>query len=66
MQVSDDMVRRHFLCLLLSGGSFLAGCGSSENKLEVSAETRKGAVASKIGDVSKFVKPGKGRVRSPR
>jgi hypothetical protein len=66
MQVSTDLVRRRFLGLLMSAGSFLscslAGCGTSESKVEMSPDARRAIMASKIGDPSRFVKPGKGRV----
>jgi hypothetical protein len=60
MEVSTEKFRRRFLCLLISGGSFLAGtfvgCGS-ESKFEMSPETKKAVLTSKIGDPSKFIKP---------
>jgi hypothetical protein len=63
MQESTDTVRRRFLFLLMSGGSFLAwsilGCGTSENKIEMTPETKKSILSSKIGDPSKFIKPGR-------
>ncbi len=62
MEVSTGKFRCRVLCLFISGGSFLAmtlaGC-DSENKVEMSPETKKAVFASKIGDPSKFVKPGK-------
>jgi len=70
MQVSTDRVRRRFLCLLMSGGSLLAwsmaGCGTSESKVEMDPEAKKTILQSKIGDESKFVKPGKGPVGKRR
>jgi hypothetical protein len=65
MQVSTDTGRRRFLGVLMSGGSFLAwsiaGCGTSESKVEITADAKKAIMANKIGDPSKFVKPGRGR-----
>lgn len=70
MEVSTERFRRRFLCLFISGGSFLAGtfagCGGSENALELSPEAKKAVLTSKIGDPSKFVKPGKGPVGKRR
>jgi hypothetical protein len=64
MQVSTDMVRRRFLGLMMSAGCFLtwsvAGCGTSESKVEMDPDAKKSIMASKIGDPSKFVKRGKG------
>ena len=64
MQVSTDPIRRRFLGLLMSGGSFLAwsiaGCGTSQSEVEMDPDTKKGVRASKIGDESKFVKSRKG------
>jgi hypothetical protein len=66
MQVSTVTVRRRFLGLLISGGGFLAwsiaGCGPSENKVEMDPDAKKSVLQSKVGDPSKFVKPGKGPV----
>jgi hypothetical protein len=65
MQVSTDPLRRRFLGLLMSAGGFLswsmAGCGTSERKVEMDPQAKKSIMASKIGDPSKFVKPGKGK-----
>jgi hypothetical protein len=55
----------HLRCLfvIISGGSFLAGtlagCGSSETKLELTPEVKKNVLTSKIGDPSRFIKTGK-------
>jgi hypothetical protein len=58
--------RRRFLGLVLSGAGLvawsIAGCGTSENRFELTEEARKSVMASKVGDPSKFVKPGKSRV----
>ena len=58
--------RRQFLALSVSGAGFLAwsmaGCGTGENTLELDPDAKKSVLQSKIGDPSKFVKPGKGRV----
>jgi hypothetical protein len=66
VQMSTDRVRRRFLGLLMSGGGFVAwsvvGCGTSENRFEMTEDAKKSVMASKIGDPSKFVKPGKGRI----
>jgi hypothetical protein len=59
--VSTKKVRR-LLCLFVTGGCFLAGtlagCGGSENQLELSPEAKKSVLTSKVGDPSKFIKPG--------
>ena len=57
----------HFaVVLLLSAVGWvacsIAGCGTSENRYELDEEARKSVRASKVGDPSKFAKPGKGRV----
>ena len=70
MQVSTQMVRRRFLCLLTSAGSVIAGsiagCGPSENKFEMTEDAKKTTRHSKIGDESKFKKTGKGTVGNRR
>ena len=63
MQVSTNVARRRFLGTLVSGGSFvvwsLAGCGSNESTVEMTDEAKKAIRASKVGDESKFKKPGR-------
>ena len=63
---TGPLSRRRFLGLLLSGAGWvacsIAGCSTSENRIELDEEARKSARASKVGDPSRFVKPGKGRV----
>jgi hypothetical protein len=70
MRVSTEKFRRRFLCLFISGVNFLAGtfagCGGSENKFDMSPETKKAVLTSKVGDPSKFIKPGKSPVGKPR
>ncbi len=67
--VSTEKVRR-LLCLFVTGGCFLAGtlagCGGSENTVELSPEAKKSVLTSKVGDPSKFIKPGKIRVGKRR
>jgi hypothetical protein len=62
MDVSGAMVRRQFLCALMAGGTFVAtsfsGCGSSENAIEMTPEAKKAINTKKVGDASKFIKPG--------
>jgi len=65
-EATGPLPRRRFLGLLLSGAGWvawsIAGCGTSENRIELTEEARKSVRASKVGDPSKFVKPGKRRV----
>ena len=65
--VSTEKVRR-LLCLFVSGGCFvagtLAGCGGSESPIELSPEAKKSVLTSKVGDPSKFIKPGQIPVES--
>jgi hypothetical protein len=46
----------------MAGGTFVAtsfsGCGSSENGIEMTPEAKKAINTKKIGDASKFIKPG--------
>jgi hypothetical protein len=61
MRESRAMVRRHFLCTMLSGSGLvaagLAGCGSSGSQVEMTPDAKKTITASKVGDESKFIKP---------
>ena len=65
MQVSTDPLRSRFLGLVISAGGFLswsmAGCSTSESKVEMDPDAKQSIRASKIGDESKFVKRGKGK-----
>lgn len=57
------MIVRRISCSLAIGGlltaSVVTGCGQSESKYELTPEAKKSIVASKVGDPSKFVTPGK-------
>ena len=62
----DAWARRRLTCLALSVAVFLGvsfvGCGSSENKVELTPEAKQAVNKTKVGDPSKFVKP-KGKRR---